>query len=180
MKKIIISLVVVLLFSFVFVTGCESNKEEKTDTTADSSGKIEDVDDLNSKSGTLLCTRNAVVDGGEGEFNYTIKYKNGILLNISSLEKVKSDDSSVLQEYEDAYKKIDDYYVGIDHYVAKVVRDDNSVTHTIDIDYERINIQELIDLEGEEDNIFENKKPMLKKYLELAKKTGVTCSESTV
>ena len=48
------------------------------------------------------------------------------------------------------------------------------------IDYEKVDVSKLIALEGEEDNIYENNIPKLNKYLELGKKVGVTCSESTL
>ena len=60
------------------------------------------------------------------------------------------------------------------------IRDNDSVTYNIDIDYEKVDVKKIIELEGEEDNIFDNNKAKLSKYLEFSKKLGITCSESTL
>lgn len=178
MIKKISSILFILVITVCIVTGCDTNKDKEKD--ADTSSKVKSVDDLEKKSGVLECKRDATVEGGSGTFNYTITYNGEDITYINSIEKIESDDPSVLKQYEESYNTIDEYYVGIDHYYAKVDTTSNSVTHIIKIDYEKIDIQKLIDLEGEEDNIFENNKAKLSKYFTLAKKLGITCSESTL
>jgi len=179
MLKKISSLLFVLVIMTCFITGCDSNKNKETDTE-DTSSKVKSLEDLSSDKGELHCTRTATIDGGSGEFNYYIKYNGDNITSINSVEKVESDDPAILKQYIDSYNTIDSYYVGIDHYDAKVTTTDNSVIHRINIDYEKIDIQKLIELEGEEDNIFENNKAKLSKYFVFAKKLGITCSESTL
>ncbi len=162
------------------VTGCETKKENNNSNKEDSASKIKSVDDLSSDNGELHCTRTATIDGGSGTFNYYIKYNGEDITSINSIEKVESDDPSILNQYIDSYKTIDSYYVGIDHYEAKIDTTDTSVVHRINIDYEKIDIKKLIEVEGEEDNIFEDNKAKLSKYFVLAKKLGITCSESTL
>ena len=178
MIKKIISIVFVLLVSVCLVTGCEEKKENSTDNT--SNGKIKSVEDITSKSGTLNCTREATVEGGTGKFTYIIKYKGDNLTSIYSEESITSEDSAVLKEYEDAYNNIDSNYEGIDNYICTVKKTGDTVVHVIDIDYEKVDIKKIVEIEGEEDNIFENNKPKLSKYFELIKKMGITCSESTI
>ena len=178
MTKKIISLLLVLVIAITFVTGCDSKKENDSDTA--NSNKIDSVDDLASDSGTLNCTRLATVEGGSGTFNYIVSYKGDDLTHLSSSESVKSNDQSILDTYEDSYKKIDSYYEGIKYYDTEIIRDNDSVTYNIDIDYEKVDVKKIIELEGEEDNIFENNKAKLSKYLEFSKKLGITCSESSL
>ena len=40
---------------------------------------------------------------------------------------------------------------------------------------DKVDIDKLIEIEGEEDNIFENKIPKVSKWLDLSKKFGTTC-----
>ena len=86
-----------------------------------------------------------------------------------------SSNEKVLDTYEEAYTKIKDYYKEIENYDTKIERDNNSVTYTATVDYSKIDISKLIKLEGEEDNIFENKVPKVEKWLSLAKKFGTKC-----
>ena len=175
MIKKISSLLLIFVLLVSVVTGCESKKEQ-----TDNSSKVEKVDDLSNRKGTLHCTRNATVDGGTGTFNYYVDYNGENITYIDSEDSVTIEDEAKRKEFEEAYKTIDSYYTGIDYYYAKVTVDGNTVTHRVKIDYEKVDISKLIALEGEEDNIYENNEPKLSKYLELAKKVGVTCSESTL
>ena len=178
MIKKITSLLLIIMVVVIFITGCDGNKKDDSKTNDDKT--VSSIDDLKSGEGTLHCTRTAVIEGGNGTFNYYVSYRGDDLTHLVSTESVKSDDSSVLDTYEDSYKKIDSYYEDIKYYDTKIERTNDTVTYNIEIDYEKIDIQKLIDLEGEDDNIFENNKAKLSKYFDFTKKLGVTCSESTV
>ena len=173
MKRLIKLSSILCLFLLLLVTGCESDSEVKNTK----GGKVHNTSDLVDKTGTLSCTRNGVIDNGTGEFNYIVNYQDGELVEVYSIESVTSDNKDTLKEYYDAYKKIDSYYTDIKNYVTDIKVEEDKVTHIIDINYKKINIKKLIELEGEEDNIFENNKPMLNKWLELSKKLGVSCYE---
>ena len=177
MIKKISSLLLVFLFIVCFITGCETKKD--TNDSDDKKDTIKSISDLSSSTGQLHCTRNATVEGGSGDFNYYVDYNGDDITYITSIDSVTITDDAKRKEYEDAYLKIDDYYVDIDHYYSKVDVSGDTVTHTVKINYEKIDVSKLIEIEGEEDNIYENNKAKLSKYFDLAKKNGVTCSEST-
>ena len=62
----------------------------------------------------------------------------------------------------------------------KVIKDDNSVTRDTTIDYEHVDIDKLLHIEGNEDNIIdENGKASLDMWLALAKRFGTVCNESS-
>ncbi len=176
MIKKISSLLLIFVLLVAFVTGCESKEKEETEK----SSKVEKVEDLSNKKGTLHCVRNATVEGGSGKFNYYVDYNGDVITYIDSEDSVTIEDEAKRKEYEDSFRTLDSYYTGIDYYYAKVIVEGNTVTHRVKIDYEKVDISKLIALEGEEDNIYENNIPKLNKYLELGKKVGVTCSESTL
>ena len=58
------------------------------------------------------------------------------------------------------------------------MRDGNSVTYTATISYDKININKLLQIEGEEDNIIKNGQAKLSLWLELASKVGTVCEEA--
>ena len=157
MKKL---LIIIVLLSSVFLVACEKG------------------DSSNITSNKMLhehCTRSGVLDGGTADLQYDIYYTGDILNKIESYEAVSSEDSSLLDQYEEAYNTIHAYYKGLNYYITKVERTEGSIESTIIIDYDKINIDELISIEGEEDNIFENKVPKVSKWKELAKKVGTKC-----
>ena len=153
----------------IVLCGCEKEKKEKTKVI--SNGKVVDTSKMEHKH----CTRNGSITNGEGSFNYDIYYTGDTLNLLKSEEKVISSDSSVLDTYEKAYKEIAKYYTDFEYYDVNVVRGDTTVSNSIIINYDKIDVDKLIKLEGEEDSIFVNKKASVSKWLEFAKKFGVKC-----
>ena len=162
-NKLLILAIIVLL-----VSGCGSN--EKVEVSGE---KIN-----TNKMAHQHCIRN----GNAGsdmtvDLQYDIYYTGDRLNLLQSMEKVASANDEMLDKYEKAYKDIHAHYEGLEYYDTNVERTDTTVTSTITINYDKINIDDLIAIEGEEDNIFENKVPKVEKWLALAKKLGATCEE---
>ena len=157
MKKVILTICIGII-SIVLV-GCDNNNKEVI-----SKEKIHEH-----------CTRNGIVENGSALLSYEIYYTGDVLNLLEAIEEVSSSNSDLLDQYENAYKEIHKHYEGLNYYVTSVVRKDDRVTSTIRIDYDKIDINKLIEIEGEEDNIFEEKIPKASKWKELAKKVGTKC-----
>ena len=161
--------VIILFLAFVLlVTGCEKK------TTIESGGEKVDVSKLEHKH----CTRGAVANAGiDVSLEYDIYYKGEDIQILHSVEKVITSNEESLTTYEEAYKKIYDNYKDLKYYDAKVIRGDTTVTSDVTINYAEIDIEKLIAIEGEEDNIFENGKAKLQKWLVLADRFGTKCED---
>ena len=168
MKK---SKILFVLFLSLLLIGCGNSNKESSDVV------ISNGDRVNTKKMEHKhCTRKG--DAGTGvnvSLNYDIYYTGDILNLLVSEEKISSADDSVLTTYEDAYKGIQSNYIGLEYYDQEVSRGDTTVINKITINYDKIDIDKLIAIEGETDNIFENKVPKVDKWLELAKKFGTKC-----
>lgn len=163
------SLILILVF-LILVTGC-FHKKPSTDI-------IKSNDDLNNKTGSITCSRKANVDEGiTPTFKYNISYKDNNILVLHSIEKITSNDTNYLDQYEEAYKNINKHYKNLKYYDSKVLRTNDSVTRDTTINYEKINTDKLLSIEGEEDNIIVNGKAKLNKWLSFAKKFGTICYE---
>ncbi len=163
MKKISI---IIVLFLVILLCGCESKDNEII---------INNKPVNTSKMEHKHCTREATLDGGEVKLEYDIYYTGEVLNLLVSKEKIISSSEDILNTYEEAYKKIHLNYEKLENYDTSVVRGDTTVLSTISINYDKVDIDKLIEIEGEEDNIFINKVPKVDKWLELAKKFGTTC-----
>ncbi len=167
MKKTLF--IFLLGLSLLALAGCEKTKEEDE--------IISNGQEVNTKSMQHKhCERGGTLDNGEVSLQYEIYYTGEVLNLVKSEEKVISADSSILDTYENAYKGIHAHYEGLDYYDTKVIRGDTAVTSTIVINYDKIDIQALLSIEGEKDNIIENGVPKVDKWLELAKKFGTKCT----
>jgi len=163
MKKSILLLMVVILFG---TTACttKTNDTNETKQLTPSNKRIHEH-----------CTRTGIVTNGTADLSYEIYYTGEVLNKIESTEKVSSESSDILDQFEQAYRSIHSHYEGLKYYETSVVRTNDSVTSKITIDYDFVDIDELISIEGEENNIFENKVPKVAKWKELAEKVGTKC-----
>lgn len=166
MKKRTLGFILVLLL--LFTTACS-----KTVTVVNEDGTSQK---MKVKKVHEHCTRVGSMQGNaQADLNYEIYYTGEVLNKIESTEKVTSIDESILDQFEEAYKQIHAYYEGLKYYDAEVTRTSNSVTNKIVINYDKIDAEKLLEIEGEEDNIFEEGVPKVAKWKELTKKVGMTC-----
>lgn len=165
MKKI--SIIICLLLISVVLCGCEEKKKDKV---------IINDEPINTASMEHKhCTREANATSADVSLEYDIYYTGDVLNLLISNEKIISADESILNTYEEAYRSIHKNYEGLENYDASVVRGDTTVTSTIKINYDKVDISKLIQIEGEDDNIFEDNIPKASKWLTLAKKFGTKC-----
>lgn len=167
MKKI--SIIISILLIVVVITGCE----EKTNVVISNGKKVN-----TSKMEHKHCTRNG--SGGTGittELSYDIYYTDDVLNVLESVEKVVANKESDLDTYQEAYEKINEYYKDLEYYDTEVIRGDTSVTRTATINYDMIDIDKLLSIEGAEDNIIENGQAKVDLWLDLAKKFGTKCEK---
>ena len=161
-------LIFIILFLAIIVTGCE-----KKDTKEQVISNGEKVD--TTKMIHEHCERAGSMDGGELSLNYELYYTGEVLNLLKSEEKVISSSDEILTTYENAYRGIHEHYKGLEYYDTEVVRGDTTVTSTITINYDKVSIPTLIQIEGAEDNIFEDGVAKVAKWKELAKKFGTKC-----
>lgn len=174
-KFIKISIIVLIAF---LLFGCENTEKVENGKTVEKNETSNNIVNNNTGSGHKHCTRAATAGSGiDVSLNYDLYYEGDNLNTLYSEEKVTSESKDSLDTYENAYKKIHANYEGLEHYNTSVERDDTSVTSKITIEYDKIDIDALLDIEGEEDNIIENGKAKLSKWLTLAEKFGTKCED---
>ncbi len=162
------SSLIILGISLLFIiTGCDSSKDN-------SSVKYSTVG-LNH----VECTRDAYVDDDttDVDINIDIYYDNNDYIKVlKSVEKITSTDGKLLSQYEESYKKIYDAYKDIKYYDNEVERTETSVTSTTTINYGKVDMDKVLEIEGEEDNVkVVDGKIKLSDWKSFAKKYGTTC-----
>ena len=174
---------IILFLSFMFIlTGCDAGTEENT-TSVNGTTTIKETivdDDFDEKgTGVLNCITDAIAaDGIEVDISYVVQYKRGNILELRSVQRIISNDQDSLDTYEDAFKKIANNYNGLKYYDISLIRDSNTVTYDVVINYDKIDTDALLDIEGAEDNIIKSGKAKLSLWLDLASKVGTTCEEA--
>ena len=126
----------------------------------------------------ISCKRDAEDsnEGTEVDIHYDIYYKGEYLKILKSEEKITSSNQEVLDNYEKAYKSVYSAYDNLKYYDNKVTRDSNSVKSVTYIHYGKIDMDQLLDIEGQVDNVeVTDGKIKLKDWKSFAKKYGTVC-----
>ena len=155
----------IILLSACLLVGCEKKR------TIEVNGETINTKEMIHE----YCERMGTLEGGTADLHYDIYYTGDRLNVLRSEETVRSTSSSVLDEYENSYKTLHNYYKDLKYYDTSIIRDDEHVSSIIIINYDKIDMDELISIEGLEDNIIEDGVPKVQKWKDLAKKIGATC-----
>lgn len=174
MKKII-SLLIVLVSCF-FITGCGNEEVTEKTPVVNKNSILNSIDKAG--SGKLKCSREAFANEGiDVELTNEIEYENGYIMILHSIDKVISEDSAGLDQYEKAYRSIAKNYEGLKYYDITITRDSNSVTNDVVINYGKIDTKKLLDIEGEEDNVIVDGKVALETWVGFAEQFGTVCEK---
>ena len=175
MKKKMKRIKMILLPLFLLIVcGC-SSVDERSSIVADN---IDQSKYETSKFSYTTCTRDTTTTNGE---DVTIKYeayydKNKYLQVLKTYEKVISSDSSILKQYKNAYSTIYSAYKNLDYYDNEIHTNNNSVTSITYINYGKIDMDKLMDIEGTTDNVkVTNGKIKLSDWKNFARKYGTVC-----
>ena len=156
-----------IVFLCIFLTGCTDN-EENNRTMYSTEG-------LNHTE----CTRAAYIDDDSTDVNINIDLyydDNGYLKVFSSQEKITSKNTDTLDQYETAYKNIYKQYKNVKYYDNVVVRNSDSVVSTTKINYGRVDMDKIYEIEGKEDNVKAvNGKIKVDDWKSFAEKYGTIC-----
>lgn len=155
-KKFNIILGLILLVTFI--SGCEDTKNYKV----------------------ITCTRNASLSDNKTTANlkYEIYYENDYVKKTISTEKITSSDKNILKEYESSYKELFSKYKDIKYYDNTITTSNNAITSITKIDYTKVDTDKILELEGENGNIYtKDGSVKLKTLLDLYKKYGSQCDD---
>lgn len=165
----------IILFIFVLLM-CGCSSEEKVEGINNSLYKTDGLSHLS-------CTKNAEVedDNTTVSIHYDLYYdKDEYLKILRSEESIKSTNKEILNTYEKAYNDVYSVYKGIKYYDNVVKREDGSVTSITYINYGKVDIDQVMEIEGEEDNVtVTDGKIKLSDWKSFAKRYGTTCNNNS-
>lgn len=170
MNKLLIKNILILVILCFIITGCSNTTNNST-----SMNELEDLSNLNHVS----CKRDAytTVEDTNVDIKIDLYYDDEEYLKVfKSVETITSTDDTTLTEYEDAYKKIYKQYEDIKYYDNSIKRNKNSVISKTTINYGKVDMDKVLEIEGEEDNVkVVDGKIKLSDWKKFAKKYGTTC-----
>lgn len=144
----------VMLIALLLVSGCGQNDELKT----------------------LNCTLGVTVQEGlRVESDYKVSYKGENVTLIETTEKVISDDEDYLELYKEQVESLYSPFKDVEHYNYSVKVDGNTLTSTTSIDYEKIDTDELVQINSAIGNLLEDGKLKVEDVQTMYESVGATC-----
>lgn len=155
MKKISITIILVLIL--ILSVGCEK--------------KDKDLKVINCKIDSVPA------DSIKVKRTYKIYYKKKLVKRTESEDIITSDDKDLIKKYSTAYQSLANRYQDINDYDFTVKTKKDKVIVRINIDYDKVDVDKILEIEGKDDNIFTGKKVYLDKLLKWTEEHGITCEE---
>ena len=158
MKK---KLLILGIIALVLITGCGQGSK-----------------DITVKEEKMVCTRTGNMNNLEMDFNYEIYYEGNNVNKVQTTEKITSEDTSVLEQSKQQIENLYSNFDNIENYNYNVVIEGNTLTSTTDINYEKIDIDELLEIDSSISQLLnDDNKIDLEKITQVYEQTGATCEK---
>ena len=158
MKK---KLLILGIIALVLITGCGQGSK-----------------DITIKKEKMVCTRTGNMNNLEMDFNYEVYYEGNNVNKVQTTEKITSEDTSVLEQSKQQIENLYSNFDNIENYNYNVVIEGNTLTSTTDINYEKIDIDELLEIDSSISQLLnDDNKIDLEKITQVYEQTGATCEK---
>lgn len=155
MKKIKYLLLVLLMI--FLITGCQSEETSKT----------------------MVCSRTINQDAISMDLKYTVTYKGKYVEKVESIEKITTDDTTVLDTYKQAVETTYQPYSKIDNYSYDVKVERNTLISTVTADYTKIDYKKMLEVDTANQQIFtDDGKVKLETIESFYTKLGTNCTKN--
>ena len=127
------------------------------------------------RNNTMICTYKTSADVYAMQTKYVIKYKNGIVNNVSTEEIFIKNDKETLKEYKDTLENMYMPYSNLKYYDYSIKIKDNQVISKININYKKLDMNKFIEIDSENKKILTNNKVTINKLKKIYKNNGARC-----
>lgn len=150
MKKIIIF----ICLSLILLTGC-SNEEK-----------------------TMKCTSTVEESGIKADLQYTVYYNGNNVTKVNSIEKIEAEDDNInLEDIKETFEQKYSSYTDLDYYNVNVTIEDNMLTSTIDIDYTKVDLDKMIEIDSANSALIKDGKIDIDDLKTMYESVGATCKK---
>ena len=130
---------------------------------------------LKFRNNTMICTYSTQADVYAMKTKYIVKYKNGIVDNVSTEEVFTKYDEETLKEYKSTLENMYMPYSNLDYYDYSITIKDNQVISKININYKKLNMKKFIEIDSNNKKMLTNNKVTINKIKKTYKNNGARC-----
>ena len=152
-KKFKIWQVVLGVFILLLVTGCGNNNSMES----------------------MTCTRTMNQSGIKTSLKYNVKYKGDYVSRIKTVETVETDSSDILNTYKEQIESLYSPYKDVEYYDYNVDVVDNKLTSTVDINYEKVDTDKLLEIDSANGQLIKDGKISVDDIKSVYESLGAIC-----
>lgn len=124
---------------------------------------------------TMKCHLSKTQSGDEFDLSYFADYEGNYVTNIRSDERITSNDSNALETYKKSIEQTYAPFDNIEYYDYSVSIDGNTLISTTDIDYSKIDINKVIEIDSSSRALIKNGKININDLKKVYESMGTTC-----
>lgn len=154
-KKFKIWQVVLGVFILFLVTGCGNSNDTLS----------------------MTCTRTMNQNNIKTSLKYNVEYKDDYVSRIKSVETIETDSSDILNTYKEQIESLYSPYQDVDYYEYNVEIQDNKLTSTVDINYEKVDTDKLFEIDSANGQLIKDGKIRVDDIKSVYENLGAICEE---
>ena len=129
----------------------------------------------NSSTQTMTCTRTMNQNNIQTSLKYIVNYQGDYVTRIKSVETIETDNSDILDSYKEQVETIYSPYKDVEYYEYNVEVADNKLTSTVDINYEKIDTDKLLEIDSSNGQLIKDGKIAVADIKTVYENLGAIC-----
>ena len=128
------------------------------------------------ESGNLMtCTRSMNQNNIKTNLKYNISYDGDYVTRVKSIETVETDSEDILNSYKTQIESLYSPYNDIEYYEYNVKVEDNKLTSTVDINYEKVDTDKLLEIDSANGQLIKDGKIKVNDIKSVYESLGAIC-----
>ena len=123
----------------------------------------------------ITCTRSMNQNNIKTNLKYNISYDGDYVTRIKSIETVETDSQDILDSYKTQIESIYSPYSDVDYYEYNVKVEDNKLTSTVDINYEKVDTDKLLEIDSANGQLIKDGKIKVNDIKSVYESLGAIC-----
>ena len=124
---------------------------------------------------SMTCTRTMNQNGIKTDLKYNIEYSKDYVTKIKTIETIESSNTDILDTYKEQIEALYSPYKNIEYYNYNIDIKDDKLTSTVDINYEKIDTDKLLEIDSANGQLIKDGKIKVSDIKSVYESLGATC-----
>ena len=123
----------------------------------------------------MTCTRSMNQNNIKTNLKYSVSYDGDYVTRVKSVETIETDSEDILNSYKSQIESLYSPYKDVDYYKYDVEVNDNKLTSTVDINYEKVDTDKLLEIDSANGQLIKDGKIKVSDIKSVYESLGAIC-----